>query len=202
MSYWSYTNKEDRSRAFVLHGLDCEMDITEIESDLRRQLPEVVKIYKMNTTFRQLYVVIINNKIKLQDIQQKVRSVCYCKVTFKRHVNRKEIIQCHRCQKWRHATSNCNMPVRCFKCAKEHHTRTCTKTPDTDATCVNCNGKHPANSVECEVYQQRLRPKQARRPAVFLPQQQPITYIDAPPPANKVWDVRRLQFQASQHSSG
>lgn len=99
MNFWSYTNKEDRSHAFVLHGLDCDIELAEIETDIRRQLPELVKIYKMNTKYRKLYLVITSNKIKLQDIQQKIRSVCYCKVTFQRHVNKKEIIQCHRCQK-------------------------------------------------------------------------------------------------------
>lgn len=122
----------------------------------------MVKVYKMNTKFRQLYLVITNNKIRFQDMQQKVH-ICYCKVSSKRYVNKKELIQCHRCQKWGHATSNCNMTPKCLKCAKNHLTDEGTKTPDTDATCANCGGKHPANIIECEVYQRRLRAKQARR---------------------------------------
>lgn len=195
LPFWTYTNKEERSHAFVLHGLDCDIELSEIEQDLKQQLPDMIKMYKMNTKFRQLYLVITNNKIRLQDIQQKVSSICYCKVSWKRHVNKKELIQCHRCQKWGHATSNCNMPAKCLKCAQSHLTGECTKTRDTDATCANCDGKHPANSIECEVYQRRLRAKQARRPAV---NKQPAVYIDAPQPTTNVWDIRRQQFQAQQ----
>lgn len=47
------------------------MEISEVETDIKRQLPELVKIYKMNTMFKQLYLVITNNKIKLQDYNRK-----------------------------------------------------------------------------------------------------------------------------------
>lgn len=62
------------------------------------------------------------------------------------HVNKKELVQCHRCQKWGHATSNCNMHAKCLKCAKDHLTGECTKTPETDPNCnSNLCGRSAAN---------------------------------------------------------
>lgn len=142
-----------------MYGLNCEVDISEVEEELKTKLPSVSKIYKMNTQHRPLYLVITDNKTKIHDIQLAIKSVCYCRVSFKKHTNKKEIIQCHRCQRWGHATTNCHMPVKCLKCAQNHLTSQCTKSPDTGAKCTNCNGAHAANSIECEAYQRRLSAK-------------------------------------------
>lgn len=142
-----------------------------------------------------MYLVITQNKIKVQAIQHKVQVVCHCRTTWKRHTNKKELILCHNCHRWGHATANCYMPLKCLKCAQRHLTGPCTKTADTATKCINCNGDHPANSTSCEVYYWHLCSKYGT-----TAQQQPA-YIDAQLPAQKVWELCRQQQQAQQHSS-
>lgn len=88
-NYWTYTNRDERSHAFVLYGLDCEVDLGELETEIKSKLPSVSRIYKINTQYRPLYLIITDNKTKLQDVQKSIKSVCYCKVTFKMHMNKK-----------------------------------------------------------------------------------------------------------------
>lgn len=63
-------------------------------------------------------------------------------------------MQCKRCQRFGHTKNQCFRPFRCVKCGNEHPTSSCTKTPDTDATCANCQEKHPASYKGCAKYKQ------------------------------------------------
>lgn len=65
----------------------------------------------------------------------------------------KFIIQCKRCQLYGHSSGSCNYPPRCVKCniLPHHATRDCKKTVK-EASCVLCNGKHPANFKGCPTF--------------------------------------------------
>ena len=68
--------------------------------------------------------------------------------------------QCYRCQGYGHNPATCNKPVACAICSKRHLTRmhkcnSCSASQQCEHTipsCINCKGKHAANSKECEVY--------------------------------------------------
>ncbi|KAJ8682799.1 hypothetical protein QAD02_018591 [Eretmocerus hayati] len=51
------------------------------------------------------------------------------------------------------------------QCDKPHLTTACTKKSEDPSYCVNCGGKHRANSSQCEIYQKRLENIHARRAA-------------------------------------
>ncbi|KAJ3617073.1 hypothetical protein MTP99_009127 [Tenebrio molitor] len=104
-------------------------------------------------------------------------------------MNNKVFVQCHRCQKWGHATANCHARPRCLKCAEEHLTRECpigrTHTP----RCANCSGTHTANNIECPVYIQKLdaaQEKRTRRNNIS----DKSKLVPAPPPARNAWEKR------------
>lgn len=68
--------------------------------------------------------------------------------------------QCHRCQGFGHDPTTCSRQARCAICAKPHLTRV-HKCPKCNASercehielsCINCKGKHQANSPSCEVH--------------------------------------------------
>ncbi|CAG4962669.1 unnamed protein product [Parnassius apollo] len=66
--------------------------------------------------------------------------------------------------------NQCFRPYRCVKCGSAHPTTTCTKKPDTEATCANCDEKHLASYKGCKVYKQyrerilKLDPKSKGKP--------------------------------------
>lgn len=63
-------------------------------------------------------------------------------------------MQCKRCQRFGHAKNQCNRPYRCVKCGDDHPTTSCLKRPETEATCANCQEKHPASYKGCTKYKQ------------------------------------------------
>ena len=87
-------------------------------------------------------------------------------VKFEPPLVKKEIIQCKRCQRYGHTQKYCNHNIRCVKCAGNHSTDQCTKSPETPAKCIHCQGEHPANYKGCSAYKSlhnirypKLRPK-------------------------------------------
>lgn len=116
------------------------------------------------------------------------------KITFEAPYKKKEIIQCKRCQRFGHTKNQCFRPFRCVKCGNEHSTTQCIKKPDTEATCANCNEKHPASYKGCKIYKQYKERilKVAPKPK----QKQPIMNLD-----NNRIDNSKSQHQFQQINS-
>jgi len=70
-----------------------------------------------------------------------------------------EKTQCYKCQGFGHNPKNCNKKPVCRYCGKNHYTKThvcreCKKDGLCDHTqlkCVNCEGNHAADSINCEI---------------------------------------------------
>ncbi|CAH1109398.1 unnamed protein product [Psylliodes chrysocephalus] len=145
MPFHTYTARKDKSHAFVLRGLAEGTKIEHIRENLEEEHEIVARdIFPMKTKERPLYLIVTDPVMTLDYLNKNVRLVLYTRVTWELRKSVKLIIQCHNCQQWGHATSNCGRPAKCLKCAGEHHTKTCLKTRETPATCANCDGDHPA----------------------------------------------------------
>lgn len=160
--YHTFTAKEDKTHAFVLKGLDDDTTAEEVEQELKESNLQITKVYKMKAK-RAMFLVITQHDVKLRHLQLQAKVVNYTRVSWERYYNKKVLTQCHRCQMWNHATSNCNAKPACLKCAEEHLTAECTKPRDTPAKCVNCEGDHPANSTNCPVYIKRIEKMMEQR---------------------------------------
>lgn len=156
LDHHTHKNKEDKTHAFVLRGLDHDPDPAEILLDLKELGVKILNIFRMKNTKNPLYLIITNKDHTLKELQEKIKFVCHTKISWERQHKKREIIQCRNCQLWGHGASNCRAKPNCLKCAEQHRTATCTKTTDTPATCYNCSGPHPANSLECPVYLKKV----------------------------------------------
>lgn len=128
--FYTYTGWAEKQNAYVMKGLVADLTEAELTDILKEILPGIIKTYTMRTkndididtdytqNTPKLYMVITENQIKITDIN-KIKTVHHTQVTWERHQNARQIIQCHRCQKWRHATTNCHMVPKCLKCAGE-----------------------------------------------------------------------------------
>ncbi|CAH2215805.1 jg25553 [Pararge aegeria aegeria] len=76
--------------------------------------------------------------------------------------------QCHRCQAFGHASTNCHRPPKCVRCAGGHLTRDCAKTLQDTPTCANCGQTHSANDRNCKVYK-----SEARKRGIIIPPPRP-----------------------------
>lgn len=202
--YYTYTEKSARHYAFVLRGLEHEPSVQEIESELRKINFEHIKIYSMKSTkntespSRVLYVV-TQTPHRVSELNNKHKYLLYTRVTWEKFVNKKGVIQCHRCQAWRHATSNCKLNPTCLKCGKGHFTRECKKSMEKPPKCANCGEAHTANSVECAEYVKAITAKERNLGTL---RNQPPRYVPAPPPTYNAWERPHTQQQTEQETLG
>lgn len=78
------------------------------------------------------------------------------------------VAQCHRCQAFGHASSNCHRPLRCVRCGDAHPAAECPRPIDAKPTCANCNKAHTANDRRCTVYRREAR-KRGKKTQTPLP---------------------------------
>nr|CAH7760525.1 unnamed protein product [Callosobruchus chinensis] len=188
IEFHTYTPKSEKQHAFIIRGLDNQPNLTEIREELQKTHNlDVFNIYNMKTKGRALYMLVTNNQTTLRYLNANVRFLLNTRIYWERRRNERPVIQCRRCQRHGHATTNCQRQPRCLKCADEHWTNACTKSRDTPAKCVNCLGAHPANYSGCPEYkkklevvdEKRLSAKHLLKPAP-LPATNPWTQRSAP----------------------
>lgn len=192
--FHTFTGKDEKHHAFVLSGLTNDVTEEDIKQDIEtRHDIRIINVFKMKNTRRTLFLVIMDQKATLKHIVQNVRYVYNTRISWERHHNAKRIIQCHRCQEWSHATSNCRARPTCLKCAGPHWTRECTIIEKNDENqklikCANCKENHTANSTNCPVYRAKIeqieRRKQSQAATLRNKTQK---FIAAPQPATNPW---------------
>lgn len=185
IEFHTYTTAPKKTHAFVIRGLDFEPETDDIKSAFLQEYDiEISSVYQMHTKYRPLYMIVTSSAITQKYLVNTVKYLMSVRVFIEERQNVRRIIQCHRCQEWGHATSNCFRAPMCLKCAEKHHTKECTKDKDSDPKCCNCGGKHPANSITCRVYQMKLVDLESKSGPVKK------TYVPAPPPDENAWRGR------------
>lgn len=201
IKFHTYTEKKNKTHAFILKGIDSEPEIEDIKNDLITTYNiQVENVYKLKNTKRGMYLIITDNSVFLKQLKTKVPYVCYTKVSWERQQNRNPVLQCRRCQRWGHATSNCWADPVCTKCGLDHWTKECTIVDkDNNEThsfikCANCGGNHVAFSKECPHYKKRLALIEQRKEQAYNNGRKtgytPINktnYVPAPVPEVNPW---------------
>lgn len=160
VKFHTYTEKRNKKKVFVVKGLHDQTNVDEMKKEMNEMGLEAEKINKMRGTTRPMFMVTVPMYKNLGEVQRSIKYLQYTKVQWDKYITKKKVTQCHRCQAWGHATSNCFAEPSCLKCAGQHLTYECTKTKDTPAKCVNCKGDHPANAIICPVYIERTQKQQ------------------------------------------
>ncbi|CAH2100526.1 unnamed protein product [Euphydryas editha] len=65
--------------------------------------------------------------------------------------------QCHRCQAFGHASSNCYRTQKCVRCAGEHLARDCPRPLTEPPTCANCGKPHTTKDRRCPAFKKEAR---------------------------------------------
>jgi hypothetical protein len=193
----TYATKKEKTHGFVAYGLDNNPDENDVKKVLEEKGINCRNVYKMKKTNSPLYVVITDNKTTLRDLESNVKTIEYIVVRWKKLINKREIVQCHNCQTWGHAATNCFAATKCLKCAGNHLTSECSlKKDDTEdqkkIKCSNCGQGHLANSTECEIYiaRKKLMVKN-KTDLVQKTTRQSNKYVPAPVPTKNAWTTQR-----------
>ena len=154
-NFHTYQLKQERPFRVVLRNIHHSVDLDELKCELLNHGHEVTNIsnirHRITKNPLSLFFIDIkqkqNNK-EIYNINRLMNSI----VKFEPPLVKKEIVQCKRCQRYGHTQKYCNHNFRCVKCAGSHPTDQCTKSPETPAKCIHCQGEHNANYQGCLAY--------------------------------------------------
>ena len=154
-NFHTYQLKEERPFRVVLRNIHHFADIDELKIELSKLGHDVTNVsnirHRVTKDPLSLFFIALkqkpNNK-KIYNISRLMNAI----VKFESPQIKKEIVQCKRCQRYGHTQKYCNHTFRCIKCAGTHTTDQCSKSLETPAKCIHCQGDHPANYKGCSAY--------------------------------------------------
>lgn len=173
IQFYAYTLKEDKPKKLCLKGIDKSYDVTDIYNDILKLTSEVIKVVQLKSLkdkkeMLNVYLVYFKSVCDINVIVKTIRYLCDHKIKWEPyHKSRKNMVtQCSKCQRFGHASNNCNHPYRCIKCTEVHEVNQCKITKEDKPKCVNCSLEHPANYRNCKAYKEYIaaKKKQFRRP--------------------------------------
>lgn len=156
VSFHTFSRKEERPYKVVIRGLPPQIEDEAIAEFVSLGFPNVT-ISKLsrnqdvnNLSFSPIYLGVLPAGSDITKFRN-IKRLCHCVVQLEKFKAKSpQCTQCYRCQKFGHASRNCNLPVRCVKCTGNHETKDCPKKDrSAPATCCNCGENHPANFTKC-----------------------------------------------------
>lgn len=183
--FHTYQLADDKSFRVVIRGLHHTVGEEIITSELKNlgyQVRSVTNVLSREKVKLPLFFVDLDPDPKNVSIF-KLNALFMSKIKVEEPRQKRQIVQCIRCQSYGHTKAYCNLPPRCVRCADRHESKDCTKSRETPATCALCNGTHPANYRGCTVHKQL----QNRRSPITAQRTQP-----PPPPDHSTTNFPHL----------
>lgn len=164
--FHTYQLKENRAFRVVLRHVHHTTDIEEIKKEFQLIGHSVRNIHVVIQRGTKLplpmFYVDLEPSPNNKDIYN-IDLFMNLKVKIEPPRQKREIVQCTKCQRYGHTKHFCFNNARCVKCVGNHATESCKRdNTNEQVQCVLCNGNHPANYKGCEIYKQ-LQAKQYPR---------------------------------------
>ena len=155
LPFYTYTTLDKKPLRMVLKGVHHSYTPEEIASDLNSQNVEALSVQPMFGKGKEkmdMFIINLKQGTKINELTKTIKYVCNQCISWHQFVKKDVGTQCRKCQRLGHAASNCGLEYRCVKCPHRHAPGDCPLENDQPATCVNCNGNHPASYRKCPVY--------------------------------------------------
>jgi hypothetical protein len=166
--FHTYQLPTDKAYRVVIRGLHHSVDTDTISSELTQRgfsVRQVANVISREKVSLPLFFVDLEPKGHNDKIFE-LDNMLSTRIKVEEPRPKRIVSQCVRCQRYGHTKSYCNMPPRCVRCAGSHLSKDCTKSRETPAICVLCNGEHPSNYRGCSVHkhlQNRRSPSSTKR---------------------------------------
>lgn len=158
--------KEEKELRIVLRGVPQEVEIEEVENDLKERGYEFSSVHRMKRGTTVFPMVLITAP-KTEGGRRCFDIVHILQKRVTAEPKRKPVggSQCYKCQRFGHVSARCFGEIRCAFCLEVHPSTECPneRGPGLAAQCVNCKGNHPSFSRQCPQHPLAL---QARRDAL------------------------------------
>ena len=154
IGHYTYTEPAEKPLSLVLKGF-YDVEAAEL---LQILLENKVPALKASVLFKNdnhsMYLVSFKSTTNLNVINHSHRVIDDVMVKWEPVKNKNRTpLQCHRCQRWGHSSSNCGFAYRCIKCTDDHPIGHCSRTSrEGNPKCCNCRGDHAANHRGCDAY--------------------------------------------------
>ncbi|XP_071041479.1 uncharacterized protein [Parasteatoda tepidariorum] len=160
-------HKNSRNLKFLIKGLPSETKISVLEENLTAIGHRPIRVEQFKKRRDEGYKLLLLFLIILPDSPMhrdciNIKEILHTTVQIERFRGGRYEVQCFRCQKFGHTQKNCTNDPACMKCAGAHFSFECSKPRSLPATCINCNGAHPACFTGCSA-RPRRKPKQKNR---------------------------------------
>lgn len=155
LPFYTYTTSDKKPLRMVLKGVHRTYTPEEIVSDLKSQNVVALSVQPMFGKGKEkmdMFIVNFEQGTRINELTKAIKHVCHQCISWHQFVKKDIGTQCRKCQRPGHAASNCGLEYRCVKCPHRHSPGDCPLENDQPATCVNCNGNHPASYRKCPVY--------------------------------------------------
>lgn len=190
-NHFTYTPKAEKPVSLLLRGVHNSYDENEVKEALNdinfaNKDTKIINTQRYSTTHSKalkielpLYLVQFSPFTRIQDVME-VKYLLHQQIKWE-IIQKTDIIQCYRCQRFGHVARNCFMPFRCIKCVEPHDHGECKlKKPDENSEaqiqvddseknkqntpqCVNCKMMgHTANYRNCPVAKKLLDKRKDR----------------------------------------
>lgn len=171
--YYTYLPPEDKTLKVVFKGIPLDWSTDTLVSLLKEMQYPIIRATRLNKGQHRCPIRVVLVELPKSNSNNNIHNI--------KKIGGLDIVvekflaggisQCHRCQNFRHAQSECRLEPRCVKCAGAHLTRVCKKPWEETPKCANCAGPHTANFRKCPVFLEQSSKKRALLPT---PSSQPF----------------------------
>lgn len=177
IDYHTFFLQSEKMLKVVIRGLPEEVPTDNIHADLIDKNFQVLKIARMKHPTRKTPMPLVFIELPRSEAHiYELKRCCGLEVSVEALRHKAMVGQCHRCQKFGHAQSNCHAKPTCVKCGNSHLTADCQKSKDTPPKCANCGGAHTASYRGCPKYPKIKFDKSAHKYKIVTPK---LSFRDA-----------------------
>ena len=150
---------EKPNRAVIIKKVPLDVTDEMIQSCLDTQFADAkaTRFIKRDSTKLGTVKIVLKSDNDLGKALQQglfIDSIYYKTIPFVQ--NGIQIVRCFKCQKFGHISAKCQSAEKCGHCSENHLFRDCPN-KNQESKCANCNLKHPANYIQCDVYIKQLQ---------------------------------------------
>lgn len=156
----TYPFKGQRPIKVLIKGLAHGTNLDDIKLWVNSLGYRTVRAWRIGDT--SLFVVVLAPCLGVEGVYQE-RYLGGLRVRFESYKEPEVPRQCHRCQRFGHASEFCTTRPRCVKCGHNHLSTDCKKPRTVPARCANCHGSHTANFRSCPTFKQAALDLNRRR---------------------------------------
>jgi hypothetical protein len=186
--FHTYQLSEDKAYRVVIRGLHWSIGEEAIRTEISnlgyrvRNVTNVISRDKIKLPLFYVDLEPCKNNNKIFDI----KFLCYSRIWVEEPRQRRQPVQCVRCQRYNHTKNHCNLPPRCVKCGANHESSACTKPKDEPAVCCLCSGSHPSSYKGCSVFRD-LQNRKSPVTSTLTQQNKQSQQQQSPPPTQQLF---------------